>query len=159
MSRPIGRLQAATLRTVILVGLAIALAGCEALVGQTPKPTRAGFQGIAIELAKRGVEIDSMVSGDAGCDDEDLAPTAVSLRAGGLDQPGVVTLYVHGFRNEDSYQRLRPAIDACARSYVSDPETFEAVDAAPYVVTGQGPWGPRFEAAIREALDEATPDR
>jgi hypothetical protein len=36
---------------------------------------------------------------------------------------------------------------------VTDPATFEAIDAySPYVVAGQGPWGARFRAALREAL-------
>jgi hypothetical protein len=158
MPRLVRPMSAASLRLAIVVVLAVALAGCEALVGATPKPTRAGFQGVANELARRGIEIDGLVSGDAGCNDPVLAPTAVSIRAGGLDQQDRLTLYLYSFRNLDSYQRLRTAIDACARSYVTDPATFESVDAAPFVMVGQGPWGSRFEAAIREALDAVSPD-
>jgi hypothetical protein len=144
----------------VLVALiaVVALAGCEALEGTTPKPTRAGFPGVLGEIARRDIQLGSLTSGDPGCTDRNLAPTAVSVRASGLDQAEPVTLYLYSFRNADSYQRLRTAIDACARSYVTDPETFESVDAAPFVMVGQGPWGSRFEAAIREALDAASPD-
>jgi hypothetical protein len=144
-------------RLAAIIVLGVVLTACQALEGATPKPTRAGFQGVAVELATRGVEITGMVSGDAGCDDTTLAPTAVSIRASGLDQPGPLTLYLYSFKNQDAYQRLRTAIDACAQSYVTDPDTYESVDASPYVVTGQGPWGPQFEAAIRAALDTAVP--
>ena len=35
---------------------------------------------------------------------------------------------------------------------MTDPQTFESVEQSPFVLAGQGPWAPQFEAAIREAL-------
>jgi hypothetical protein len=38
---------------------------------------------------------------------------------------------------------------------VTDAETYEEVQQSPYVLAGQGPWGPTFEAAIRKTLEAA----
>ena len=75
------------------------------------------------------------------------APTRISPRprsafdAVGLDQATPVRLYVYIFRNRATYERLRSTVDGCARSFVTDPATFESVETSPYVVAGQGPWG------------------
>ena len=60
------------------------------------------------------------------------------------------------FRNRASYDRLRIEIDTCARAYVTDPDTFEAIESSPYVLAGQGPWAPAFEETLRAALTEAS---
>ena len=62
---------------------------------------------------------------------------------------------MHVFRNRDSFERLRATVDDCARSFVTDPETYETIEQSPFVVAAQGPWAPDFEAAIREALKVA----
>ena len=118
-----------------------------------PAPTPADFPDLAGELALRGVKIDNVVSGDAGCTDPDLIPTAISHRATGLDQAEPVRLYLYIFRDRESFERLRPTVDDCAEAYVTDPETFESIDQSPYVLAGQGPWGTEFEATIRAACD------
>lgn len=135
-----------------LAFLAALLIGCGTLAGTAPAPTPADFQGIASEIVKRGIRIENLVSGDAGCDDEVLNPTAIGLDAEGLDQAEPVRLYLYIFRNRDAYERLRTEIDACAASFVTDPATFESIEASPFVLAGQGPWSPQFKATIREAL-------
>ena len=146
------------LRTLaIVLGLAgvATLAGCDALLETPPAPTPADFQGIAADLVKRGVMIDNLVSGDSGCDDVELSRTAIGFDAKGLDQATPTRIYIYIFRNRDAYERLRQTVDACARSYVVDPEAFESVEQSPFVVAGAGPWAPDFHAAIRAALVEA----
>lgn len=139
-----------------LLALALAallvVAACGRISTDPPAPTPADFQGIATELTVRDIAIGDLVSGDAGCDDPTLIPTAIGLTASGLDQEEPVRLYLYIFRNRDSFDRLRSTIDACARSYVTDPETFETVEQSPFVLAGQGPWAPAFEQAIRDAL-------
>jgi len=137
---------------VLLVSI---LAGCGLASGTPPAPTPTDFQGIAADLVQRGITIDHVVSGDAGCADPALSRTAISFRASGLDQPAPAAIHVYIFGSGDSYKKLRPAVDACARSYITDPQTFESFDASPFVVVGQGPWGDRFGAAIRAGLTEA----
>ena len=139
---------------LLLVAAAL-VAGCGTISTTPPAPTPADFQGLAAELTKAGVIIDRLVSGDAGCDDPVLIPTAIGLDATGLDQDQTVRLYLYIFRNRDSFDRLRSTIDACARSFVTDPATFETIEQSPFVVAGQGPWAPEFEAAIRSALEVA----
>jgi hypothetical protein len=128
------------------------VAACGSISTSAPAATPADFQGIATELTKRGIAIDHLVSGDAGCADPVLIPTAISLTASGIDQAAPVELYLYIFRNRESYERLRTTIDDCARAYVTDPETFESIDDSPFVLAGQGPWAPGFEAALRDAL-------
>ena len=130
-------------------------AGCDAISTTPPAPTPADFQGIASELTKRLVVIDDLVSGDAGCTEPALIPTAIGLTASGLDQAEPVRLYLYIFRNRTSFEKLRADVDTCARSFVTDPETFETIEQSPFVVAGQGPWAPGFEAAVRTALEVA----
>ena len=140
---------------MLLLAAVASLAGCDALVETPPAPTPADFQGIAADLVKRGIRIDNIVSGDAGCDDVELARTAIGLDAVGLDQAEPTRVYLYIFRNRDAYNRLRQTVDACARSYVTDPESFASVEQSPFVVAGPGPWAPDFNDAIRAALVEA----
>ena len=99
--------------------------------------------------------MNNVVSGDAGCADRELIPTAIAVDASGLDQATPVRIYLYIFRNHASFEKLRANIDTCARSFVTDPETFESVEQSPFVLAGQGPWAPRFEAAIRQGLEVA----
>jgi hypothetical protein len=138
---------------VVLVGLA--LAACGTISTSPPAPTPADFQGIATELTKRDIVISGIVSGDAGCDDPVLIPTAIAFDAKGLDQADDVRIYLYVFRNRAAFERLRATVDDCAAAFVTDPATFESAEQSPYVVAGQGPWAPDFEAALRDALEVA----
>jgi hypothetical protein len=142
-------------RCVALLALSAVVAGCGLVSTTPPAPTPADFQGIAAELVQHGIHIDHLVSGDAGCDDRTLAQTAIGLDAVGLDQAEAVRLRVFIFRNRASYEKLRSTIDDCARAWVTDPDTFESVETSPFVVAGQGPWGPEFRAAVRAAITAA----
>jgi hypothetical protein len=131
------------------------VAGCSALRGQTPAPTPADFAGIVTNLGRRAITVQHVVSGDAGCPDQTLARTAISFEATGADQSTPVAIHLYSFADKAAFDRLRPSIDTCARSYVTDPETFESIDAVPFVLAGQGPWAPGFDAALRAALQES----
>ena len=148
------RLAAPPPLLLLAAALAVALvvAACGSITTTAPAPTPADFQGLATELTKRGIAIDDLVSGDAGCDDKVLIPTAIGITADGLDQAEPVRIYLYIFRNREAFERLRATIDGCARTFVTDPATFESVEQSPFVLAGQGPWAPQFEAAIREAL-------
>ena len=137
---------------VLVVFVASTLAACGFVSTTPPAPTPADFQGIAGEIVRRGVVIERIVSGDAGCTDAELARTAIRFEASGLGQTEPTTVYLYIFRNRDAYERLRSRIDACARSYVDDPDTFESVETSPFVLAGQGPWADALAAALREAL-------
>ena len=140
---------------LLMLVAALSVGGCGTISTTPPAPTPADFQGLAAELTKAGVIIDDLVSGDAGCTDPVLIPTAIGLDASGLDQAEPVRLYLYIFRNRASFDRLRSTVDDCAQSFVTDPETFESVEQSPFVIAGQGPWAPDFEAAIRAALEVA----
>jgi len=149
---PAGRFVARASAAVAIGLAAIIVAACGLVSTTPPAPTPADFQGIAGEIVRRGVVIERIVSGDPGCDDPDLARTAIRFDASGLGQAEPTTVYLYIFRNRDAYERLRPTIDACARAYVTDPDTFESVEMSPFVLAGQGPWADGFGAALREAL-------
>ena len=138
------------------VFLAVALVGgCGTISTTAPAPTPADFQGIAGELTKRGITIDNLVSGDAGCIDPILIPTAIGFTANGLDQAAPTRIYLYIFRDREAFERLRATVDGCARSFVTAPDTFETIEQSPFVVAAQGPWAPDFEAALRDALEVA----
>jgi hypothetical protein len=138
---------------VLALGMAVVAAGCaDNADNLRASATPADFFGIVNEFARLGIGVNHVVSGDAGCDDRTLAPTAISFDAKGLDQPTIVRIHLYAFRDKATFDRLRSSVDTCARAFVTDPATYEAVDASPFVVTGQGPWGSQFEAAVRQAL-------
>ena len=139
----------------LALGILLVAGACGTISTTPPAPTPADFQGIATELTKRGIAISGLVSGDAGCDDTELIPTAIGVTASGLDQADPVRVYLYIFRNRTSFDRLRASVDECARVFVTNPDTFETIEQSPYVVAGQGPWAPDFEAAIRDALEVA----
>jgi hypothetical protein len=117
-----------------------------------PPPTPADFPGMAGEFGGRGIRISDIVSGDPGCDDQDLGRTAIRFTARGQDQVDPVTLYVYIFRNRDAWERRRTDVAMCARSWVTDPDQYQSIEASPFVLAGQGPWAPRFAAELEAAL-------
>jgi hypothetical protein len=150
-----GRLVRLAQRIATIGVVALLLAGCGTISRTPPEPTPADFQGIAGDIVQRGIQVSHVVSGDGGCPDTNLAKTAISFDVVGLDQPTPVHVYVYIFRNRDTYERLRSTVDACARSYVTDPESYETVETSPFVLAGQGPWGPQLKDNLRAALTDA----
>jgi hypothetical protein len=142
-------------RATLWLAALILVAGCGSVTVTKPAPTPADFTGIATELTKRGLVLDRFVSGDAGCEDPTLIPTAIGFDAKGLDQADPVRLRIYIFRNREAFDRLRDSVDLCARSYVSDPATYETIARSPYVLAAQGPWGPEFRAAVDESIEVA----
>jgi hypothetical protein len=133
----------------------LVLAACGLVTVTEPPATPTDFPGLAGRLAAAGILVADYVSGDPGCDDPDLVPMAISLTARGLDEPEPVQLYLYIFRDRAAFERHRDAIGPCARTYVTDPESFEEVEQSPYIVAGQGPWAPAFAAALRVVLEAA----
>lgn len=136
------------------------LAACFILVGcgrasDLPSPTPADFSGMRDILSRAGIKVANAVSGDAGCPDADLAKTAIAFDASGLDQVQPLRIRVYVFRDRDTWQRLSGSVATCARSYVVDPATYESLAPSPYVVSGQGPWAPKFAAALKTAFTTA----
>jgi len=135
--------------------VALLVAACGYVETTPPAPTPADFGGIATEFARRGIHPDHVVSGDPGCTDKVLSPTAISFDAQGLDQATPAHIYLYVFRDRATFERLRSTIDACARSFVTDPQTYESAEQSPFVLAGQGPWAPQFKAALRQGLEVA----
>jgi hypothetical protein len=141
---------------MVAIGIAtMLLTGCSVISRTPPVPTPADFQGIAGDIVQRGINVTHVVSGDGGCPDSNLGKTAIAFDVAGLDQPTPVHVYVYIFRDRATYERLRTAVDDCARSYVTDPQTYESVETSPFVIAGQGPWGPQLKDNLRAALVEA----
>jgi hypothetical protein len=147
--------QARYSKPALTLFITLILAGCSALSGRAPAPTPADFAGIVANFGRRGITVQHVISGDAGCADQPLARTAISFEAKGVDQTTAVVVHLYSFADKEAFDRLRSSIDACAHSYVRDPQTFESIDAVPFVVAGQGPWAPGFEEGMRAALQEA----
>ena len=140
---------------LLLVGLVFTVGACGSLLGTEPPATPTDFPGLTGRLKLAGVAVDDWVSGDAGCADPNLVPASISFNASGLDQATPVKIYLYVFRNKDAWERHRDAIGPCAQSWVTDPQTYQELQESPYVVAGQGPWAPAFEAAVRSVLTQA----
>ena len=135
--------------------LGLVATACSTFTPTTEPATPTDFAGIVAELANVGIGVSHVVSGDAGCDDQRLARMAIGFDASGGDQAATVRIFLYAFKDQQVYDELRPAVDACARSYVTDPAAFGSVDEPPYVLAGNGPWTPAFKDALRTALRRA----
>jgi hypothetical protein len=142
-------------RVVAAVLAALLVAGCGELLGTEPPATPTDFPGLTGRMKVAGIVFADWVSGDAGCDDPDLIPASISFTARGLDQAEPVPVRLYVFRNRPAWERQRAKIGPCAQAWVTDPETYEEIQESPYVLAGQGPWAPEFEAALREVLAAA----
>ncbi len=142
-------------RVTAVLLVAAMVASCSTISRTSPAPTAADFPGIAGVFTQHGIRVDRIISGDAGCNDIDIARTAIGFDGSGLDQATPVRIRIYIFRNRVTFERLRATIDTCAASFVTDQETFESIDQSPYVVAGQGPWGTAFRDAVRAAIGEA----
>ena len=146
------RVRMPALLTLLSVAL---LAGCSALLDAAPTPTPQPFPGIAGELGRFGVEVISWTAGDAGCDDPTLSPTAIRFDAKGLDQPAPVHIRIYIFKNREAWERRSTDVETCAAAWATELATFELLQISPYVVAGQGPWPPQFDAAVRAGITAA----
>ena len=145
------RVLAGVVLGVVLGGM---LAGCGLVSTSPPAATPTDFGGLASLLNPEGIVVSDVISGEAGCSDPDLIPTAIAFDARGLDQATPVRIHLYVFRNKAAWERHRDSIPGCAASFVTDPETFEQAEQSPYIVAGQGPWASGFEAALRRALEQ-----
>ena len=143
------------IRFALLALASLVLAACGTLSMSAPPATPTDFPGLSGRLHAVGIGVGDYVSGDAGCTDPDLVPASISFHASGLDQAAPVKLYLYVFRNLDAFDRHRDQIGPCAEAFVTDPATYEEIEQSPYVVAGQGPWAPQFEAALRTVLAQA----
>jgi hypothetical protein len=143
---------AAALRSLAAIVL---LAGCSSLVEARPTPTPLDFGGIQGTLAAVGIALKNTVSGDAGCTEPNLIPTAIGFDATGLGVSTPVRLRIYIFTDRAAWQRRQPDVDACIAAWATDPATVETIGQSPYVVAGQGPWPAAFKTALAAALVEA----
>jgi hypothetical protein len=132
----------------------LTLTACEG-ENNPANPTPASLSGTLEVFGAHGISLSNVVSGDPGCPDQDLAQNAVGFDARGLDQTTPTRIYLYGFRNRATYERLLSTVDACAKSYVTDPSAYGSVQVSPFVLAGPGPWAPQFGDRLREALTTA----
>ena len=141
------------LAAALLLGLM--LVGCSALRVSPPPPGPEPFPGIAGRLGQVGIDVSSWTSGDSGCEDPSLNPTAIRFTASGLDQSTPLTLRIYIFADRAAWDRRLADVDTCAGSWTTDPSTFQIIQTSPYVVAGQGPWPPQFAEALRKGIQAA----
>jgi hypothetical protein len=132
----------------------VTLAACEG-DNNPANPTPASLSTTLEVFGSQGIVLSKVVSGDAGCPNQDLAHTAVSFDAKGFDQASPTRIYLYGFRNRATFNRLASTIDACARSYVTDAAAYGSIQVSPFVLSGPGPWAPTFTDRLRAALTRA----
>jgi hypothetical protein len=145
----------AVMRWVAAVALVVLVAGCSSILVSPGPADPAPFPEIASQLGRFGIDVQSWTSGDGGCDDTSLSPTAIRFTAAGLDQAQPLTLRIYIFADRETWDRRLADVDTCAATWATDPATFQIVQTSPYVVAGQGPWAAGFAAAMRQGLEAA----
>jgi hypothetical protein len=138
---------------LLVATMLLGLAGCSAILESPPVPDPASFPEFAGQLGRFGITVVSWTSGDSGCGDTSLDPTAIRFTAQGLDAPAPLTIRIYIFRNRETWDRRQADVDTCAGKWATDPATFLIVQASPYVVAGQGPWPTGFADAMRQAIE------
>ena len=130
-------------RAVGLGFVALLVAACGFVETGPPDPTPADFPGIAIEFQKRGLHVDDPVSGDAGCNDSVLAPTAISFDVSGEDQADAGQ-DVPVRLPEQGDVRTSPLDDRRLRALVRDRprRPTNRSSSRRSCCAGQGPWAP-----------------
>jgi hypothetical protein len=146
----------AVFRRLLAPLLAIVVAGACSASSVKPLATPADFGGLSQLLQTGGLTIVDVVSGDAGCPGSDLSKTAISFRAGGLDQTTLVQVYLYVFHDHATFVRRSTDVGGCAASYITDRSTYESLAISPYVLSGQGPWAPAFSQHLRDGLTKAS---
>jgi hypothetical protein len=145
-------------RAALIASLALVLAGCgsglDAIHG-SPKATPTDFAGLTKRFSKFNLTVDAVVSGDAGCTDQGLAPMAISFTIAGLGEATPLPARLYRFRNDTSYTKLRATVDTCAAEWVTDPARLLMIDATPYVLVMEGVTDQAFIDALRTSLYDA----
>jgi hypothetical protein len=145
-------------RIALVASLALVLAGCgsglDAIHG-SPKATPTDFAGLTKRFSKFNLTVDTVVSGDAGCTDQGLAPMAISFTIAGLGEATPLPARLYRFRNDASYTKLRATVDACAAEWITDPASLLMIDATPYVLVMEGVTDQAFIDALRTSLYQA----
>jgi hypothetical protein len=145
-------------RVALVASLALVLAGCgsglDAIHG-SPKATPTDFAGLTKRFARFNLTVDAVVSGDAGCTDQGLAPMAISFTIAGLGEATPLPARLYRFRNDTSYSKLRATVDTCAAEWVTDPAALLMIDVTPYVLVMEGATDQAFIDALRTSLYDA----
>ena len=145
-------------RVALVAFLVLVLSGCgsglDAIHG-SPKETPTDFAGLTKRFAKFNLTVDAVVSGDAGCTDQGLAPMAISFTITGLGEATPLPARLYRFRNDASYSKLRATVDTCAAEWVTDPAGLLMIDATPYVLVMEGATDQAFIDALRTSLYDA----
>jgi hypothetical protein len=143
-------------RLIVLLALmcCLAIAACEP--DDDPyHPTPASLPAVLVVLTNAGFSVTNVVSGDAGCSDSTLVSTALSMDLQGFDQTTPTWVYIYGFKDRATFERLDSTVDACAKAYVTNPADYGNVQVSPFVAAGPGPWAASFTDNLRGALTQA----
>ena len=146
---------------LVAAALMITASGCGSVLDDArgePSATPTNFNGLVEQLAAREFSVANVVSGDPGCSDQSLVPMAIAFKMSGGGLTETVQARVYRFKNDESYEKLRSTVDACAAEWISDPAALLMVDASPYVLVTEGvPAGvvaDAIRAAVRDAAGE-----
>jgi hypothetical protein len=152
---PPTRRVASPVTTLVWLALVLVVGGCSSLVEARPTPTPLDFGGINAAFARAGIAVTKTTSGDAGCSDANLIPTAIGFDAAGAGLPSNVRMRIYIFADRAAFERRLADVDTCIRAWATDPANVEITSESPYVLAGQGPWPPGFKAAVAAALKAA----
>src|SRR5438270_12634133 len=107
---PAGALNRSLAGAVLAVLVGVGVAGCSSLVEGRPTPTPQDFGGLVEDLRTAGIVVTNPTSGDSGCADPNLVPTAIGFEATGPGLTAPVRLRVFIFADEAAHERRRSAV-------------------------------------------------
>jgi hypothetical protein len=127
---------------------------------ERPPNTPMDRSGIFEQIALEGGTIVSVTSGDAGCDDPELAGNAVRVRIRTLE--GVESdVHLLTFRNRPFWEASAAAADSCVAEIAArrtrNRDAIERLDISPYRAWGVD-WPPQLTDLLRLALTRAAGD-
>ena len=120
-----------------------------------PAPTAGDFTDIVGALVRRSMTITDQVSGDDGCSNSALYSNAVRYDVRPAGDTVSYSVYVFGWKSQQTFDADKPAFDACVQAYKGGNQgTMTTFEHLPWRAYGPG-WPDMVKSAVDAALTEA----
>jgi hypothetical protein len=135
---------------------ALLLPGCGAIGGASPTPAYAVNDVIA-QLVVRGVTVQHVTSGDAGCPGSQLHSNGVHLQVTVAGAPGSSDIYLLNWLSSAAFDAAAADFDACVAEYqAAHPDaTIDQVALDPWRAYGAD-WSADLHSTLAAALQTAS---
>jgi hypothetical protein len=135
---------------------ALLLAGCGAIGGASPTPAYA-VNDVIGQLVVRGVTVEHVTSGDAGCPGSQLHSNGVHLQVAMAGEAGASDIYLLNWLSSAAFAAAAADFDSCVAEYqTAHPGvTIDQVALDPWRAYGAN-WSPDLHSTLASALQAAS---